>query len=186
MVPPKRPTDHTTLLPWLAGITVVLAALLAWDWSSDGAPSAEKSPSRAASEQTRPAPSNRDPTRSPQEQPSLNPLARLKLDSLHDTLGRPLFEKLRRPVEPPRKIETPAVVRLKTTASQSALTLVGVLKSGGVAVALLKHKATGQSLRAEEGDIIDGWTVKQIDFQRVVLAQGDREISLQLFRKPKQ
>jgi hypothetical protein len=180
MVPPEKLSENTTWLPWLVGAMVVLALLLAWDWLSSSAPTEDTFAAPVAREQ-RPA------SRALQAQSTdvSNPLAHLKLDSLHDTLERPLFEKQRRPVEPPHKTEMPAVAPIKTTVRQNTLTLVGVLKSKTMTVALLKRNDTGQSVRAEEGDIIDGWSVKQIEFQRVVLVQGDQEVSLQLPRKPK-
>jgi hypothetical protein len=180
MVPPEKPSENTTWLPWLIGAMVVLALILAWDWLSSSAPTEDTFAAPVAREQ-------RPVSRALQAQStdvSRNPLAHLKLGSLHDTLERPLFEKLRRPVEPPRKTEMPAVAPIKTTVHQNTLTLVGVLKSKTMTVALLKRKDTGQSVRAEEGDIIDGWSVKQIEFQRVILVQGDQEVSLQLLRKP--
>ena len=180
MVPPEKPSENTTWLPWLVGAMVVLALLLARDWLSSSAPTEDSFAAPVAREQ-RPA------SRTLEAQStdvSRNPLVHLKLDSLHDTLERPLFEKHRRPVEPPRKTEMPAVAPIKTTVRQNTLTLVGVLKSETTTVALLKRSDTGQSVRAEEGDIIDGWSVKQIEFQRVVLVQGDQEVSLQLPRKP--
>jgi hypothetical protein len=126
------------------------------------------------------------PTRGPDAAPSANPLARLGLNSLRDTVARPVFEKSRRPVEPIRKVEAPTPPpAAQRPPDQAALTLLGVLKSEGKAVALLKRNQTGQNVRAEEGDTIDGWTVKQIDYQRVVLSQGGREIALQMFIRRK-
>jgi hypothetical protein len=178
MVPPKKPSEDTTWLPWLVGTMAILAALLAWDWLYSSAPTDPTTATVARPQR----PASR-PVQAQTTDVSRNPLAYLKLDSLRDTLERPLFEKLRRPVEPPRKTEIPAAVPTKTTIRQNTLTLVGVLKSKGMTVALLKRNDTGQSVRAEEGDVIDGWSVKQIEFQRVVLVQGDKEVSLQLLRK---
>ena len=100
-------------------------------------------------------------------------------------MGRPLFEKNRRPVEPTRKVEAPTPLAAQRAPDQAALTLLGVLKSEGKAIALLKRNQTGQNVRAEEGDTIDGWTIKQIDYQRVVLSHRGREIALQMFVKPR-
>jgi hypothetical protein len=183
MVSPKRPTDGSHLLPWLGGIAAVLTLVLLWDRQSDTAP-AESAPSPTMATEdvgssTRQPASTRDPT----DASSLNPLASLGLNSLRDTVGRPLFEKNRRPVEPTRKIEAPTPPAAQRAPDQAALTLLGVLKSKGKAIALFKRNQTGQNVRAEEGDTIDGWTVKQIDYQRVVLSQRGREIALQMFVK---
>jgi type IV pilus biogenesis protein PilP len=99
---------------------------------------------------------------------------------------RPLFERRRRPVEPlPSRSEpvTPAPVVQRSEPDQSALTLLGVMMGEGRTMALLRRNAGGQNVRVEEGDVIDGWTIKQIEAQRVVLSQGSRQVSLQLFRK---
>jgi hypothetical protein len=183
MVPPKKPTEGSHLLPWLSGIAAVLALVLLWDRQSDTAP-AEGSAPTMATQDVGSATRQPAPTRGPEDATGPNPLARLELNSLRDTVGRPLFEKSRRPVEPIRKIEAPPPPVVQRAPDQAALTLLGVLKSEGKAVALLKRNQTGQNVRAEEGDTIDGWTVKQIEYRRVVLSQGGREIALQMFIKP--
>jgi hypothetical protein len=175
MVPPKRPTEGSHLLPWLSGIAAVLALVLLWDHQSDTAPAEGTSAPTMATQDVG----------SSTRQPGPNPLARLGLNSLRDTVGRPLFERSRRTVEPIRKIEAPPPPVAQRAPDEAALTLLGVLKSEGKAVALLKRNQTGQNVRAEEGDTIDGWTVKQIEYRRVVLSQGGREIALQMFIKPR-
>jgi hypothetical protein len=69
-------------------------------------------------------------------------------------------------------------------ADPNALTLLGVLKGeGGHAIALLQRNSTGQNVRLQEGDTVDGWTIERIEAEEVVLKQGDTKIALQLFRK---
>ena len=81
MAPVKTPTESKNWLPLLLGAMIVLAGLVLWDrQSGDGAPpaavrTAERSPRLPAA------------SRSGE---SINPLANLTLDMLHDTLGRPL------------------------------------------------------------------------------------------------
>ena len=186
MVPPKRPTEGSHLLPWLSGIAAVLALVLLWDHQSNTAPAEGTSAPTMATQDVGSATRQPAPVRGPEDATGPNPLARLGLNSLRDTVRRPLFEKNRRPVEPIRKIEAPPPPPVAQRApDQAALSLLGVLKSEGKAVALLKRNQTGQNVRAEEGDTIDGWTVKQIDYQRVVLSQGGREVALQMFIKPR-
>jgi hypothetical protein len=182
MAPSKRLTDGSNLLPWLGGIAAVLVLVVLWDRQSDTAPvEGTPSPAVARADVTStarpPAPLRAEDAASP------NPLARLRLESLRDTVARPLFEKHRRPVAPTRKVETPTLPAAQRAPDQTALTLIGVLKSERRTIALLKRNQTGQNVRAEEGDTIDGWTVKQIDDQRVVLSQAGLEIALQMFVK---
>jgi hypothetical protein len=190
MASAERQTEATNWLPWLVGITLVLAGLLLWDWSSEDAPPEARSSPAAA---TRGGAGTRAPSSGSAPAPgdaSLRSLAALDLERLHDTVKRPLFEKSRRPVEPPAappppKPAPPApVASAGPAADENALTLLGVvLGSRGRTVALLKRNKGGQTVRAEEGDVVEGWTVKQIEPQRVLLNHGQREIALQLFRK---
>ena len=166
---------------WLSGIAVVLALLLAWDRQSGESPGG-RAPNQAAVPRERASagvPAKLDPSGVAS---SVDPLADLRPETLHDTVQRPLFEKNRRPVEPPRKIAAAPVSAVQRPPEPPALTLVGVVKSEGRTIALIKRQS-GQNLRAEEGDSIDGWTVKQIDVQGVVLSHGDRDMALQIFRK---
>jgi hypothetical protein len=117
-------------------------------------------------------------------------LSDLSLDRLHDTVRRPLFEKQRRPVEPPpaRAAATPAPppVAPKRSVDPNALTLLGVLMSDGSgagAIALMRRNQTGQNVRLQEGDTVDGWTIERIETARVLIRQGDTKIALELFRK---
>jgi hypothetical protein len=48
----------------------------------------------------------------------------------------------------------------------------------------MKRNQTGQNLRLQEGDTVDGWTIERIETDRVFLRQGDTKIALQLFRRP--
>jgi hypothetical protein len=117
---------------------------------------------------------------------ALRPLSNLELATLHDTVNRPLFEKSRRPAqlraEPAMKPEPPQAAVEPSPPNQNALILLGVVQ-GERTIALLKRNQGGQSVRAEEGDVIDGWTIKRIDNQSVLLSHGQQQISLQLFRK---
>jgi general secretion pathway protein N len=169
MAPAKMATESRSWLPLLLVAMVALAALVLWDrQAGEGEPKAASGkPPRAES--------------AARAEVGGNPLAELTLDNLHDTLGRPLFERTRRPVEAP----APQVERAPVAAAidQNALSLVGVVASEGRTIALIRRNQTGQSVRAEIGDTVDGWTIVSIEPQRVVLRQGDREAALQLFRR---
>jgi len=74
----------------------------------------------------------------------------------------------------------------KRPVDPNALTLLGVLTSDGPgtgAIALMRRNQTGQNVRLQEGDTVDGWTIERIERARVHLRQGDTKIALELFRR---
>jgi hypothetical protein len=187
MVPVKRSTEGRSRLPLLLGVAVVAAGALLWDrwgdWSTNAVSSA--APEKAQSYATG---GNGDAEPGGGAE-SPHPLAGLSLDELHDTVRRPLFEKKRRPVEPPPRattVPTPPPAAPKRTVDTNALTLLGVLTSDGPdtgAIALLRRNQTGQNVRLQEGDTVDGWTIERIEAARVHIRQGDTRIALELFRR---
>ena len=187
MEPAKKATEGRSYLPLLLGLAIVLAGLALWDRGGERSAEGARMPGAAAeSRQGAPAEAAGDSGPGADSQVA-HPLASLALGDLRDTVQRPLFEKKRRPVEPPPArvsavaAPAPAVVR---RADPNALTLLGVLLSEGQGtIALVRRNQTGQSMRLQEGDTVDGWTVDHIEPEGVVLRQGDARITLQLFRK---
>ena len=183
MAPAKTPTESKNWLPLLLALMAALAGLVLWDrQSGDGAQKGAGPPAavRAADKSTRAQAAAR-------AEQGINPLANLTLDKLNDTVGRPLFETSRRPIEapaplPPPQVE-PAAPPPPPFVDQNALSLLGVVASEGRTIALLKRNQTGQNIRVEVGDAVDGWTIVSIEPQRVMIRQGDTQIALQLFRK---
>jgi hypothetical protein len=178
MAPAKTPTESRNWLPLLLAAMAVLAGLVLWDrQSGEGASPAAV---RAADKSVRVHPT-------PRTEQNVNPLANLTLDKLHDTLGRPLFEKSRRPVEAPAPPPPPPPVLVAPapppSIDRNALSLLGVVASQGRAIALINRKATGQNVRVRVGDEVDGWTIISIEPQRVMIRHGDTQIALQLFRR---
>jgi hypothetical protein len=185
MEPEKIPTERSSL-PWLLGLAVVLAGLVLWDWRPDR--DAQRAPQKGATTPIATArqKGNAATTRSLEPADSadqfVHALSNLALDQLQDTVRRPLFEKTRRATPQPRIPEEVASGEaIRGAVDPSALTLLGVLLSEGRAIALMNRKDTGQNVRVEEGDTVDGWTVERIELQRVVLRQGDAQIALQVF-----
>jgi len=177
MAPVKTPTESKTWLPLLLALMAALAGLVLWDRQSSDGPAVVRTADKS---------SPRVQAAGRAEQ-SINPLANLTLDKLHDTVRRPLFETSRRPVEapapPPPPQAEPVAPAPPPAVDQNAFSLLGVVASEGRTIALLKRNQTGQSIRAEVGDAVDGWTIVSIEPQRVVLRQGDTQIALQLFRR---
>ena len=183
MAPAKTPTESKNWLPLLLALMAALAGLVLWDrQSGDGAQKGVGAPAvvRAAEKSTRAQAAAR-------AEQGINPLANLTLDKLQDTVRRPLFEASRRPIEAPAPLLPPPQVEPAPPpppfVDQNALSLLGVVTSEGRAIALLKRNQTGQNIRVEVGDAVDGWTIVSIEPQRVMIRQGETQIALQLFRK---
>jgi hypothetical protein len=193
MEPGKKATEGRSQLPLLLGLAIVLAGLLLWDRRADWSTEGVGVPGAAMPDAARAAPANPVDTgvdTAPERAEGSHPLAGLVLSELHDTVGRPLFERRRRPVEPPRAptpvaVQAPAPPPPRGMAGPNALTLLGVLMSEGQggAIALVRRNQTGQNMRLQEGETVDGWTIDRIGPESVVLRQGDTKIALQLFRK---
>src|SRR5262245_24926108 len=119
MQPARTPTDTPTALGresqrrllFLLGLAAVLGGLFAWDrwadWSGSapaGAP--QRAPIATAVEKSKPmrAGAEADAGSAPTAAGGSHPLAGLPLADLSDTVRRPLFERTRRPVEPPKMV----------------------------------------------------------------------------------
>ena len=143
MAPAKTPTESKTWLPLLLALMAALAGLVLWDRQSGDGPAvvraADKSSPRAQA--------------AARTEQSINPLANLTLDKLHDTVRRPLFETSRRPVEAPAPLLPPPQTGLVAppVVDQNALSLLGVVASEGRAIALIKRNQTGQNVRVRGG-----------------------------------
>lgn len=179
MPPPAKQTEAKSKLPLLLAAVAVLGALVLWDrMSSDTAPEVTAA---------RPAPRARDGTADDAARRARpDPLANLALDDLRDTVNRPLFERSRRPATPPAPppVAPPPPPPPPRGPDPNALELVGIIAGDQQSVALLKRRASGREVRAQIGETIDGWTIADIEPQRVILRHGGTELALQLFQKP--
>lgn len=178
MPPAKTPTESSNWLPLLAALMLALAGLVFWDQQSGTAPASREAASAPPSEAIAAKDRGRDAAL------VSRPGEGLDLGKLHDTVDRPLFEKSRRSPTQAKFEPAPIAKVAPSSPNTGAPTLLGILKSQGQSIVLLKRSQSGQSVRAEEGDTVDGWVVKRIELQHVVLVQGQKEISLRLFRQP--
>jgi hypothetical protein len=192
MAPAKKATEGRSSLPLLLGLAVVLVGVVFWDRGAEWTAESARSPAAAAPEKSGAAATDTGDgtsasTSAGTGNQALHPLAGLALTDLRDTVQRPLFEKRRRPVEPPKERVSAAPAPLPVPvrrADPNALTLLGVLTSENQgAIALVRRNQTGQSMRLQEGDTVDGWTVERIEAESVMLRQGDTKVALQPFRK---
>jgi hypothetical protein len=185
----KRATEGRSQLPLLLGLAVVLAGLFLWDHRADWGTEGVRAPAAAVPERAQAAAADARIEGGPAGAEESHPLAGLSLVELHDTVRRPLFERKRRAFEPPpapapATVQAPAPAPPRRMVDPNALTLLGVLMSERQgAIALVRRNQTGQNMRLQEGDTVDGWTIERIESDSVMLKQGDAKIALQLFRK---
>jgi hypothetical protein len=102
-----------------------------------------------------------------------NPLADFDTSLLKDWIERPLFAPSR---------QRPAAVAAATPRAAPQVTpkqpppsydLLGILRDGERAIALLRKKGEGTSFRVEVGDMIGGWRVARMEPASVVLERAD-------------
>ena len=179
MPSPPKSTEPKGKLPLLLASVAVLAGLLLWDRLSG-----EPSPESGTAKRTVVATRERAPDAATSGARSEPPLANLALGDLHDTVDRPLFEKGRRPVKPPviQPVKAPPPPPPRGP-DPNALELVGILAGDQQSIVLLKRRQSGQQVRLQQGDTVDGWTIDRIEPQRVILKHGATEVALQLFKK---
>jgi len=92
------------------------------------------------------------------------------LQSYAEVTERPLFSPSRRPATVTQQVAGPA----------SSLALVGVVISRDGGVALIRSGKAPALARVREGQQIEGWTVRSIAPDRVVVRNGTSEAQLKL------
>ncbi len=141
--------------PPLAAANLVAAALVIWPWLAG-------------------APVERVPV--PRSDSDVPKLARLAPFATFATTGeRPLFAPSRRPTT----AEKPA-----TVAIESRYRLQGIVTVGTARHALIAPVAGGAGLELGEGDPLEGWSVKTIASDHVVLTSPAGEATLAFGRVP--
>jgi hypothetical protein len=104
----------------------------------------------------------------------VNPLTNLAKESLRDITQRPLFTPTRRPRPAPAPSEPePAFAPPPTPPSTPDHILLGVVRDGDRAIALLRGRSDGRTLRVETGDTVGGWAIEAVDAVSVRLARDD-------------
>jgi hypothetical protein len=140
----------------LAAANLVVAALAIWPWLPRRAPAARPPDQRSES-----------------EAPKLAKLA--PFADFAATEERPLFSPSRRPTA----AEKPA-----TVAIESRYRLQGIVTVGAARHALIAPVAGGAGLELGEGDALEGWSVRTIAADHVVLTSPAGEATLAFGRPP--
>ncbi len=147
----------------LAGALAVIAAglgmVVAMEWNAPASsPAAEVPPAAATvSKATAPAPVF-----------SLAPLSNFAA-----VTDRPLFAPDRRP----------APEASETLGSWSALTLAGIVVTPGSREALIAHGTPPKIVHLQEGQSVDGWVVRSIEPDRIVVANAGEQHELRFLGK---
>ncbi len=98
------------------------------------------------------------------------------IETFSAIIERPLLNRSRRPT--PTQADEAA--GLSTSEGKSPLLLSGVMIAGKRRVALLQTRASPRTIRAEEGETIEGWKVVSIRPQAVTVASGSTREDLAL------
>ncbi|MCW5730873.1 MAG: hypothetical protein KIT20_08960 [Alphaproteobacteria bacterium] len=154
----------------LAFFALLFAGIAAWPWLAP----------LAASDA---APAEREPAAAAHEEGVLPPL-----ESLRETLARPLFNPSRRPVPESADASGLAPVRVALAPAASAERSFAAYRLQGVVITrdqrkiLLGPAGGGRPLVLQEGDEHDGWTVEKIEQEQITLRAGERREVLPLRR----
>jgi hypothetical protein len=84
------------------------------------------------------------------------------LQQYAELIARPLFSESRRPMEGPREAAT----------ESSGFALLGIVVSESGRYALLEHGKPPRVHRLGEGEALAGWTIEQIQLDRLVVRNG--------------
>lgn len=117
--------------------------------------------------------------------PVTPPAALPALVDLTETVERPLFSPVRRP---PQAMTAPAqeevaIPALSANAPPPSMKLSAIVIDAGRRFALLQRPAASGTVRVEQGDSVDGWTLSEVRADGVTLQKDDRrhEIALRTF-----
>jgi hypothetical protein len=104
----------------------------------------------------------------------VNPLASLDRESLRDMTERPLFAPTRRPPPTPAPPEAAPVFEPPPAPPATPdYALLGIVRDGDRAIALLRSRSEGRNLRVEAGDMVGGWEIAAVDTLSVRLRGRD-------------
>jgi hypothetical protein len=104
----------------------------------------------------------------------VNPLASLHKESLRDMTERPLFAPTRRPPPTPAPPEAAPVFEPPPAPPATPdYALLGIVRDGDRAIALLRSRSEGRNLRVEAGDVVGGWEIAAVETLSVRLKGRD-------------
>jgi len=118
------------------------------------------------------------PVRAEDQRPSALPW--LKLQDLSATRERPLFAPTRRRPPPPPQ---PHVVNVapERPPETPRMVLTGIIENPSETIVVLRNIATSESISLRSGESVGPWRVKVQNDHSVVLSDGTKEFTLELF-----
>jgi hypothetical protein len=155
------------LLPLLIVVNLALAGVFAWQWIT---------PHGQLRDVQWVPPQPIKPNLSDSVLPSWS----ADLGSFIASLDRPLFSSTRKPPVKPEAAAAAAAVVVDTLADVRVLGLYASGDGAGGAIV----RAAGKVQRLRQGDILGGWTVKEIQPRELVLARGEELRRLDVKRGP--
>jgi hypothetical protein len=165
--------------PFLILISLALAALVWFDNRQPSVPEMPPAPmpsDRPATEATRqklePVQRMGASANSANAAQLANPLSSFDKAELKDMIERPLFASRRRRPPPTEQVEAPAAPT-EVKPQPPSFELLGIVRDGEHAIALLRRKDDGTNFRVEVGDMIGGWRVSKLEPKAVLLERED-------------
>lgn len=153
---------HRLLSAFLLVVNVALLLLIWMEWQK---PQAELMPSP-----------REDVSVAPPELPP-SPLRALSLNRYHELLERPLFWSER------KSLQEETADSLAPVLPNSQLSLLGVVASPQANYVLLQRAGSNEVVRAQLGDVIDGWQLESISANGVILQRNNERQRLLLDEK---
>jgi len=110
----------------------------------------------------------------------VHPLAKIRAKKFIEIIARPLFSTTRRPVPKPKKIVKRRSPALVVRTPDVRLQLIGVIKRGDRAIALVRERAAPVSYYVKRGDVVKGWRVSRIEPRGIALEKAEKNLNLVL------
>jgi hypothetical protein len=96
-------------------------------------------------------------------------------------LARPIFFPSRKPFEPPPQAVAPPPAAPKIRPPDPVFVVDGIMLTGGAGKAHLRQPREVDGRWHEMGQVVDGWTIVQIDAAGIVLEQADWRVAIRLY-----
>lgn len=100
------------------------------------------------------------------DRPPVPQFAMPAIENYQAVLERPLFSPNRRP-----PLEKPTI----GGTNMFGFILTGVLIDNNLRIALLRRQGDGEVVRSREGEEIEGWTLRQVELDFIVIEKDGRE-----------
>ena len=104
--------------------------------------------------------------------------------SVSEILERPLFEAGRKPLRRVEPVANEGDAASSGAAQPGALTLVGTMRWGNAHRALIRVASDPLARWISVGGTVDGWTLKGIERNSIVVERNSRRVEIPIVQKP--